>query len=216
MTGDVALVVDEVNGIGRLPAGGTLRLVVPPGTASAAVNLTATWPRGTGYLTAWPCDQPRPLASNLNFARHQTVANLAVTKVAADGGVCVFASEATHVVADLEATFTADAGVHTINPVRVLDTRSGPRPAANATVAVLPAMLIAPYRTPGKPPMSMPWANQMKLPSLTGDHTMRPSSGSSVLVVPGWLTRRVGALNGELIVAWRVSVAPAPPLLVMR
>jgi hypothetical protein len=131
------LLVDEVGGIGRLPAGGTLRLAVSPETASAALNLTATWPRGAGYLTAWPCDEPRPLASNLNFTRHQTVANLALTRVAADGSVCVYASEATHVVADLEATFAAGAGVHTVNPVRVLDTRSGgTRPAAGATVAV--------------------------------------------------------------------------------
>ena len=51
--------------------------------------------------------------------------------------------------------------------------------------AVLLAMLMAPYRTAGKPATSMPWANQMKLPSLTGDQTIRPSSGSRVAVVPG-------------------------------
>jgi hypothetical protein len=78
-------------------------------------------------------------------------------------------------------------------------------------VAVLPAMLMAPYRTAGKPPRLMPWANQMKLPSLTGDQTIRPSSGSRVAVVPGWLIRRVDAANVELMVACRVRVAPAPP-----
>jgi hypothetical protein len=131
------LLVDEVEGIGRLPAGGTLRLAVPPGAAAAAVNLTATWPRGAGFLTAWPCDEPRPLASNLNFARHQTIANLAISRVAADGTICVFASEATHVVADLETTFAAGAGVQTVNPVRVLDTRTGgTRPAAGTSLVV--------------------------------------------------------------------------------
>ena len=35
----------------------------PPSTS------TATWPRAAGYLTAWPCDEPRPTASNLNFTR---------------------------------------------------------------------------------------------------------------------------------------------------
>jgi hypothetical protein len=131
------LLVDEVGGIGRLPAGGTLRLTVPPGSAAAAINLTATWPRDAGYLTAWPCDEPRPLASNLNFARHQTVANLAISRVAADGTVCVYASEATHVVADLETAFAAGAGVQTVNPVRVLDTRtSGARPLAGASMVL--------------------------------------------------------------------------------
>ncbi len=131
------LLVDEVGGIGRLAADATLRLTVPPGAAAAAVNLTATWPRGPGYLTAWPCDEPRPLASNLNFARHQTVANLAISRVAADGTVCVFTSEATHVVADLETTFAPGSGVRTVNPVRVLDTRAaGARTTAGTAVVV--------------------------------------------------------------------------------
>src|SRR5262249_43555627 len=87
---------------------------------------------------------------------------------------------------------------------------------AKATASELVAMVIAPYRTVGKPASLKPCANQIGVRSLTGDQSMRPSSGSSVALVPGWLTRRVGALNGELIVACNVRLAPGPPLLVSR
>src|SRR5204862_2913781 len=41
------------------------------GVKSVALNVTATEPERAGYLTVYPCDQPRPTASNVNFvARH--------------------------------------------------------------------------------------------------------------------------------------------------
>ena len=132
------LLVDEVGGIGRLAAGATLPLHVPPGAVAAAVNVTATWARGPGFLTVWPCDQPRPTASSLNFGRHETVANLAVSRVAADGTVCVYASEATHVVADLETAFAAGDGLQAVSPVRVLDTRMGGAPPGPGGAVVVP------------------------------------------------------------------------------
>ncbi len=92
------LLVDEVGGIGRLPAGGTLRLTVPPGAGAAAINLTATWPRGAGYLTAWPCDQPRPLAS-FTFAPGQ-------------------------LVVDVAGWFDAGSALRAANPTRLADTRT--------------------------------------------------------------------------------------------
>jgi hypothetical protein len=45
---------------------------------------------------------------------------------------------------------------------------------------------------------------------------MLPSDESTVELVPGWLASLVGAWNGELIVACKVSVAPGPPPLVSR
>ncbi|HKA04106.1 MAG TPA: hypothetical protein VKD67_07240, partial [Acidimicrobiales bacterium] len=95
------LLADEIAGLGRLPAGGTLTVPVAKDAAGAALNVTVTWPRTAGFLTVWPCDQPRPLASNLNYVRHQTVANLAVTRLAADGSACVYTSQAAHVLVDL-------------------------------------------------------------------------------------------------------------------
>ena len=124
------LLADEVGGIGRLPAGSTLPVHVGDANA-AALNLTVSWPRDAGYVTVWPCDQPRPATSNLNFSRHQTVANLVVTRVAADGTACLATSQDAHVIVDLEGTF-ASGGLITQNPVRALDTRAGGAPALAA------------------------------------------------------------------------------------
>jgi hypothetical protein len=132
------LILDEIEGTGRLAAGATLRVPVRTGAEAAALNLTATWPRASGYLTVWPCDRPRPLASNLNFTRHQTVANLAITRLATDGSACVYTSADAHVVVDLEGTFGGSDGLETTNPVRVLDTRTAGSTAlaAGSVVAV--------------------------------------------------------------------------------
>jgi hypothetical protein len=124
------LLADEVGGIGRLAAGTSLTVRVPGGAPAAALNVTVTWPRGAGYVTVWPCDRPRPVASNLDYTRHQTVANLVVTRLSAAGTACVYTSADAHIVVDLEGTFTAASGLVTRNPVRVLDTRNGSEPAA--------------------------------------------------------------------------------------
>ena len=135
------LLADEIDGVGRLAAGATLRVPVAAGAPAAALNVTVTWPRAAGFLTVWPCDQPRPVASNLNFVRHQTVANLAITRLAADGSACVSTSQDAHVLVDLEGTFAAAAGLETVNPTRVLDTRTaGAAPPAGSTVRVAPGV----------------------------------------------------------------------------
>ena len=63
----------QADGEGRRAAGDTYTLQVTgrggvPGNASAVVlNLTADQPNGTGFVTAYPCGEGRPTASNLNF-----------------------------------------------------------------------------------------------------------------------------------------------------
>jgi hypothetical protein len=48
-----------------------------------------------------------PLASNLNFARGQTVSNHVTATLGSTGKICVFASRTTNVVADIEGTYSA-------------------------------------------------------------------------------------------------------------
>ena len=57
-----------------LPTAG--RADVPTDARAIVLNITAANPDATGYITAYPCDQPRPNASNLNFFAGQTVANM--------------------------------------------------------------------------------------------------------------------------------------------
>jgi cell wall-associated NlpC family hydrolase len=87
-----------------LAAGDELTVAVP---GAAVLNLTVTSPRASGYLTAYPCGAARPVVSNLNFSAGETVANAALVPAGAVGTVCVFASVATHVVIDLDGTFSS-------------------------------------------------------------------------------------------------------------
>ncbi|MDQ4131821.1 MAG: beta-propeller fold lactonase family protein [Actinomycetota bacterium] len=80
---------------------------VPEGMASAVVlNVTATEPTAAGYLTVYPGDVPRPLASNLNFVRGETVPNLVMVPVDEAGRVNIYNSSGqTHVVVDVVGWF---------------------------------------------------------------------------------------------------------------
>lgn len=99
------------------------RLRIPHLAHAAALTLTVTEPRAAGFVTLWPCDQPRPEASLINFVRGQTVANSVVVPVPADRRLCGFSSVPTEVLVDLEALFTS--GYTAVGPTRVLDTRVG-------------------------------------------------------------------------------------------
>jgi hypothetical protein len=105
----------------------TLKLAGANGVRSDArsvlVNLTAVAPTANGYLTAYPCDQPRPLASNLNPARGQIVANQTLAPLAADGTLCIYSFSRTDVVVDLAGYYASDGVAFTpIGGVRVADT----------------------------------------------------------------------------------------------
>lgn len=108
-------------------AGGT----IPAGTTvkGAVLNLTVTGPAAAGYLTVYPgpCNPAtRPVASNLNYTAGQTIANLVVASVGADGSVCVFSSTAGQVIVDA-AGWLGDTGapMFGITPQRLVDTRTG-------------------------------------------------------------------------------------------
>lgn len=132
-----ASIVIEPAASGAVPAIGITALVL---------NVTATDPATAGYLTVYPCGQEPPNTSNLNFAAGQTVPNLVVVDLVGfppTGRVCVFASTATHVLADVTGYFLAN-GLATgslLNslaaPQRVLDTR-GTRKITGGTVQRVP------------------------------------------------------------------------------
>jgi hypothetical protein len=127
------------------PAAGSVQTVpvlglggVPTDASAVSINLTVVSPRSTGYLTAFPCSSGLPLVSNSNYVRDQVVASAAVVPVAADGSICVFSNEGTHVVVDVTGAFPAGAGFVPLTPDRLADTRfsgAGQRqPAGNPLV----------------------------------------------------------------------------------
>jgi hypothetical protein len=73
------------------------------GPATAVVlNVTVTDATAASYLTAWPDGTSRPVTSDLNYVAGQTVPNLVVVKVGADGKVDLFnAAGSVHVIADV-------------------------------------------------------------------------------------------------------------------
>jgi hypothetical protein len=105
---------------------------VPPGVSAVVLNVTATQPTTGGFITAYPHGGPIPTASNLNFLAKQTVPNLVVVPVGADGKVSLFngSGGTVHLLADISGYFLAGDPVSAgtlgaLAPVRLLDTRSG-------------------------------------------------------------------------------------------
>jgi subtilisin family serine protease len=106
-----------------------------PSTATGVVlNVTVTQPTAAGYLTVYPASETTPpLASNLNFTKGETVANLAIVQLGTEGdsmGSLSFYNKAgsTDVVVDLEGYLTAagDTSGSRFFPLvdhRIVDTR---------------------------------------------------------------------------------------------
>ena len=106
-----------------LPIAG--RVGVAGDAASVVLNVTVTEPETNGYVTVFPCDAPRPTASNLNFTVGQTIPNTVITKLAGDGTVCLFTFGRTHLVVDVAGAFASDAFLPFPAPQRIADTRAG-------------------------------------------------------------------------------------------
>lgn len=109
-------------------AGKVVRIQAPAGASAVLVNLTLTGAATGGYATAAACSKlvSGPQAqSNANVAKGGTAANLAVVPVDADGSFCVYTSSTTHVIVDLQGTFSpaADLRFTSSSPTRRLDTR---------------------------------------------------------------------------------------------
>lgn len=78
------------------------------GGAGSALNITAVNPAAKGYVTVYPCASsatPVPATSTLNFSKGITVANAQIIDPDPSGGLCVVASQATHLIIDATGTF---------------------------------------------------------------------------------------------------------------
>ena len=113
----------------RLRAGSVTTVIaadtpgVPGDAAAVSLNVTVTNPRAPGFLTAYPCDESRPLASNVNFRSDHTVAGAAIVPVGADGTICVYTSSDTHLIVDVMGSFAGHDTYIRAGPTRLTDTR---------------------------------------------------------------------------------------------
>ncbi len=96
VAGGSALLV-QAAGQGGVPA---TSAAVPP--RAVVLNVTVTNTTAPSFLTVYPSDATRPTASDLNWTPGQTVPNLVVVKLGADGKVAIFnAAGSTDVIADV-------------------------------------------------------------------------------------------------------------------
>ncbi|TVR27241.1 MAG: hypothetical protein EA389_03600 [Ilumatobacter sp.] len=105
----------------ELPIAG--RVGVPETAGAVALNLTAVNAEQEGFVTAFPCGEDRPNASNLNVGDGGTIAGGAFVRVGDAGQICLYTSAVTHLVVDVAGHFPDD-GVDALDaPQRLLDTR---------------------------------------------------------------------------------------------
>ena len=135
-------VLDTRTTASPMPAGGRVTTAVsgqagvPAGATAAVVNLTVTQPASFGYLTAFADGSAVPPSSNLNFAAGQTVPNMAVVPLGADGRITIVngSSGAAHVVVDVEGYLVGDPSIvgtfGTETTYRAVDTRMSGNPVA--------------------------------------------------------------------------------------
>jgi archaellin len=96
-----------------LPAGQTMkvqirgRVGIPAEASAVALNVTVTEPQGSGWITVFPSGQGMPLASNLNFVAGQTIPNMVISKIGADGTVSVYSPTTAHIIVDVAGWFPA-------------------------------------------------------------------------------------------------------------
>jgi hypothetical protein len=107
--------------------------------SAVALNITATDQSAGGYVSVWPgpSGNARPNVSTLNFGPQQTIANLAVVTVAADGTINLFNERGTsHLIADVVGWFdrngTQGLVFTSISPTRAVDTRPSNDPIGQA------------------------------------------------------------------------------------
>lgn len=102
---------------------------VPAGAGSVVLNVTATGSTAGGYVTVWPTGQARPTASNLNYAKGQSIPNLVIAKVGSGGSISIYASAGCpNVLVDVvgwhEGSAALNGGLAGVTPARLLDTRT--------------------------------------------------------------------------------------------
>jgi serine protease len=93
------------------------------GVSSVILNVTATGATAPGYITVWPCDQPQPYTSNLNYLPYQDIPNAVIATVDASGQVCFASSSPTFLIADISGWFAQGSNLNVMTPQRLFDSR---------------------------------------------------------------------------------------------
>lgn len=128
-------------------SGGTARaFAIPdgacsiPSTAQAySLNVTVVPKVLLGFLTTFPCGQTQPFVSTLNSIDGRVKAAAAIVPAGTNGGLCIFVTDDTDVVLDINGYFVpaTDASAlayYPVTPCRLVDTRLAPGPLAGPSL----------------------------------------------------------------------------------
>ncbi|HEX4791351.1 MAG TPA: S53 family peptidase, partial [Actinospica sp.] len=136
----------QLGGATISPVGGGTAVPIPSGITGVAMNVTVTNATGGGFLTVYPTETTSgspvtlPNVSNLNFATGETVPNMVMVPVGADGKVRFYngaTAGSTDIIADIAGYYTADTKgevYHPLGPVRLIDTRIGEGETSTAPI----------------------------------------------------------------------------------
>lgn len=132
-------------GIGIRGAGSVSQLTVtgragvPFGATSASLSVTVTNAAADGFVTVYPCEQSPPTTASVNFSAGASVTtNAVVTGIAVNGWVCLFTSTNVDMIVDVNGYSPSGASLVPLAPVRVLDSRTEPRPVPPSSSVFAP------------------------------------------------------------------------------
>jgi hypothetical protein len=115
-----------VTGQGPVPLAGT-----SPGVGTVALNVTVIGPTEQNFISVFPGDSSFGGTSNINFSKGQTIANMVITKVSADGKIRIFNNAGfTHIAVDVVGWFPVESQFRSFAPQRFVDTRISGGPLA--------------------------------------------------------------------------------------
>ena len=98
---------------------------VPTNAAAATINVTTVDAGAPGFVTVYPCDAPRPLASSLNYTTGTTIPNELISKLSTTGTICIYTHAATDLIIDTTGWLPTTPSYTPLVPARLLDTRPG-------------------------------------------------------------------------------------------
>jgi hypothetical protein len=129
------------NGTVRLAVGG--QRGIPADATAVILNVTATNPSSSGFVTAYPDGDARPAVSTLNYTAGRTVSNPATVALGTGGYLNFFnrSGGTVDLVVDVLGYYARGGSTDALNrlwPQRVLDTRTG-----HGQDAGVPAMIPA-------------------------------------------------------------------------
>lgn len=94
-------------------------------STAASITIHALDALASGFVTAWPCDSPRPWASSANVMVNSSVSNEVDVAVGPTGEVCFLVSAPMHLAVDINGWYgpSATTDYYAVTPFRLADTR---------------------------------------------------------------------------------------------